>query len=273
MTGTAIPYFLYSFGIVFREGLEAFLVVLALVAGARRSGQNSQVRQIYMGAGAAVIVSLIMAWAVQHLLSDDAGDTMEGIFQLFAAATLFYVSSWMTAKSQRRWTSFITAKVEAAHSSECATITLAATAFLAVLREGAETIIFFQALAAGATEAIEKHAVLTGLIAGSIGLAVTLAVLRKLTDLIPISRFFSVSSIVLYALAVVFAGQGIASLQESGLVGATFISSVPTVPMLGLYPTIQTIAPQAFLIAIAVGSFARRRIPYTRVAASPAHQN
>jgi len=160
-TGTAIPYFLYSFGIVFREGLEAFLVVLALAAGARRSGNKSQVRDIYVGAGAALIVSLFIAWAVQHLLSDDAGDTMEGIFQLFAAATLFYVSSWMTSKSQaQRWTTFIASKVDAARGSECTTIALAAAAFLAVLREGAETIIFFQALAAGATETVERHAVL-----------------------------------------------------------------------------------------------------------------
>jgi len=265
-TGTAIPYFLYSFGIVFREGLEAFLVVLALAAGARRSGNKSQVRDIYVGAGAALIVSLFIAWAVQHLLSDDAGDTMEGIFQLFAAATLFYVSSWMTSKSQaQRWTTFIASKVDAARGSECTTIALAAAAFLAVLREGAETIIFFQALAAGATETVERHAVFAGFIAGAVGLAVTLVVLRRLTNLIPIGRFFSVTSIVLYALAVIFTGQGIASLQESGMVGATLVSSVPTIPSLGLYPTVQTIAAQALLIAIGFAYFARPRIPRSRL--------
>ena len=117
-TSTTLPYFLYSSGILFREGLEALLVIIALVAGTRQAGQTSRVRDIYLGAGAAVVVSLGLAWAVQHVIGDNTSDTLEGIFQLFAAATLFYVSSWITAKSQaQRWKGFIDAKVEAARRS------------------------------------------------------------------------------------------------------------------------------------------------------------
>ncbi|MGH7879513.1 MAG: FTR1 family protein, partial [Candidatus Binataceae bacterium] len=160
-TTTALPYFLYSSGILFREGLEALLVIIALVAGTRQAGQLSRIRDIYIGASAALVVSLALAWAVQHLLGDNTSDTLEGIFQLFAAATLFYVSSWMTAKTQaQRWKGFIDAKVEAARRSRGPSLALALTAFLAVMREGAETIVFFQALLAGATENVERHAVL-----------------------------------------------------------------------------------------------------------------
>jgi high-affinity iron transporter len=263
-TSTALPYFLYSSGILFREGLEALLVIIALVAGTRQAGQASRVRDIYLGAGAAVVVSLGLAWAVQHVIGDNASDTLEGFFQLFAAATLFYVSSWITAKGQaQRWKGYIDSKIEAARRSNGPSIALGLTAFLAVLREGAETIVFFQALAAGATETVERHAVIMGLFAGAAALTVTFVILRRVTYMIPIGPIFAVTSILLYALAVIFAGQGIASFQESGVMGATFVAAIPTVPMLGLYPTIQTLAAQAILLVLALAALGR---PFLRQA-------
>ncbi len=259
MATTALPYFLYSSGILFREGLEALLVIIALVAGTRQAGQLARVRDIYLGAGVAVIASLILAWAVRYLIGDNTSDTLEGIFQIFAAATLFYVSSWLTSKGQaKRWKSFIDAKVEAARKSQGPTLALALTAFLAVMREGAETIVFFQALLAGATENVERHAVIMGVVAGAIALGITFLILRKLTYMIPIGPVFTATSILLYVLAVIFVGQGIASFQESGVVSATFISSsIPTLPMLGFYPTIQTLVAQSLLILLALASVAR----------------
>jgi len=98
MQSVPAPYFFYSMGILLREGSEALLVLAALVAAVRRAGQGA--RNIYLGAIAAVIVSLALAIAVNFILSDDTSDTLEGAFQLVGAATLFYVSSWMTAKAQ-----------------------------------------------------------------------------------------------------------------------------------------------------------------------------
>jgi high-affinity iron transporter len=254
-TSTVLPYFLYSSGILFREGLEALLVIIALVAGTRETGQTARVRDIYLGAGIAVGASAVLAWAVNHFIADNTSDTLEGIFQLLAVATLFYVSSWMTSKGQaRQWSSFIRAQVEAAKASRGPSIALALTAFLAVMREGAETMVFFQALVSGATESAERHAIALGVAAGAIALTLTFTLLRKLVYRIPIGAFFSVTSVLLYGLAVVFAGQGIASFQESGVVSATFVSYVPTLPMLGLFPTIQTLAAQALLLALAAAA-------------------
>jgi high-affinity iron transporter len=251
-TSTALPYFLYSSGILFREGLEALLVIIALVAGTRETGQTARVRDIYIGAAIALGASSALAWAVNHFIADNTSDTLEGIFQLLAAATLFYVSSWMTSKSQaKQWSHFIRSQVEAAKSSRGPSIALGLTAFLAVMREGAETIVFFQALLSGATERIERHAIAFGVAAGAIALTLTFTLLRKLVHRIPIGAFFSATSVLLYGLAVVFAGQGISSFQESGVIGATFISYVPTIPMLGLFPTIQTLAAQALLLVLA----------------------
>jgi high-affinity iron transporter len=255
ITTTVVPYFFYSSGILFREGLEALLVVIALVAAVRQAGQENRARDVYAGALLATGCSVVLAWAVQHVLGDNTSDMLEGIFQLFAAVTLFYVSSWITSKSQaKQWKNFLSAQVHAARRSKGPSLALALTAFLAVMREGAETIVFFRALMAGATETVERHAIFVGVIAGSIALAIAFVGLRKMTSMIPIGPVFRATSMLLYGLAVVFAGQGIASFQESGVVGATFVSHVPTVAMLGLYPTVQTLAAQGILLLLAVAA-------------------
>jgi len=86
---TALPYFFYSLGILVREGSEALLVIVALLAAVREVGQEARARDIYAGALLAVALSLALAWAVNHLIADNTSDTLEGFFQLLAAATLF----------------------------------------------------------------------------------------------------------------------------------------------------------------------------------------
>ncbi|HVN29404.1 MAG TPA: FTR1 family protein [Candidatus Binataceae bacterium] len=255
MSHTVVPYFFYSAGILFREGLEAMLVVVALVAGTREAGNGSRSRDIYIGALVAILASIALAWGVNHLISDDASDTLEGIFQVLAAATLFYVSSWLTSKSQAQgWQHFINERVRDANGSAAPGLALALTAFLAVIREGGETIVFFQALTVGATETAEKHAVGAGIAVAAVGLAIIFVILNRAAHRIPIGKFFYATSILLYGLAVVFIGQGVASFQESEWIGATFIEHVPTIPMLGLYPTVQTLAAQFALIAFAAAA-------------------
>src|SRR5487761_1341363 len=256
LTGTAVPYFLYAFGIILREGLEAILVIIALAAGTRGVEGQDRSRDVYYGAMLAVIASVALAWAVNHLIGDDASDTLEGVFQFLAAATLFYVSSWLTSKAQSdQWHKFIRSKVESARASAAPSIALGLTAFLAVIREGGETIVFFQALTAGATLAAERHAVMLGIAAGAIGLALIFWVLTRAAYKIPLRAVFSVTSVMLYALAVVFIGQGVASWQESGMLGATFIDHVPQITALGIFPTVQSIGAQLILIVVAILSY------------------
>ena len=261
MTQTAFAYFFYSLGILFREGMEAMLVVVALAAGTRGAGKIGRSRDVYAGAAAAIVASVMLAWAVNHLISDDASDTLEGVFQLFAAATLFYVSSWMTSKGQAdRWMKFISHKIQHAEHSAIPGIALGLTAFLAVMREGAETIVFFQALTSGATETAERHAVAAGIVAAAVALALSFVVIKRAADRIPMKFFFQTTSILLYALAIVFVGQGVASLQEASRVSATFVNYAPTIPMLGIYPTIQSLGAQTLLLMLAAAAvFVPRR--------------
>lgn len=246
---TAVPYFFYSLGIFFREGLEALLVIIALAAGVRQMGRGRGARDVYAGAIAALAASMALAWAVNSLLTDNASDTLEGGFQFIAAATLFYVSSWLTARTQSdRWHEFITARLESATHNSLPSAALALTAFMAVMREGAETIVFFQGLLAGATEAVEKRAVAGGIAAAVVLLAVAWMALRTAINRIPLRSFFRATSLLLYALAIVFVGQGVASWQESGAIGATFIAHLPTIKVFGFFPTVQTLVAQAALM-------------------------
>ncbi len=250
--GTTLPYFFYSAGILFREGLEAMLVIIALAAGARISNRS---RDVYGGAAVAIVASIVLAWAVNHVIADNTSDTLEGCFQVLAAATLFMVSSWLTAKSQAdRWLKFISHKVESAEATAVPAFALGLTAFLAVMREGAETIVFFEALASGASAVAERHEIAAGIVIAAVALALTFVILTRAAHRLPIGWFFSVTSILLYGLAVVFIGQGVASLQEAEVIHATFVNHVPTIEMLGIFPTIESLTAQAILLLFAAGA-------------------
>jgi high-affinity iron transporter len=197
-----------------------------------------------------------MAWGVQALISDDASDTMEGVFQLIAAGTLFYVSSWLTAKTQAsRWRDFLFSNLQES-SRRSLPFAMGMTAFLAVLREGAETIVFFQALLAGASKGLEQHAIWAGMAAAGVVLLVEFFTLQRFLLRIPLGAFFRATSVLLYALAIVFVGQGIASLQEASVIRATFVPYVPTIKALGVFPTVQSLTAQLVLFAISAGAFA-----------------
>lgn len=255
MTETALAYFIYSFGILFREGLEAMLVVVALATAARAMGSAERARDVYVGALVAVILSISLAWVVNYLITDQVTHTFEGGFQFLAAGTLFYVSSWLTARSQaQRWHAFIASQMEKSRRSSIPALAMGGAAFLAVFREGAETVVFMQSLLLGATESAEWNAVMLGALAGAAALIVAYGVLRRAAHMLPVHTFFGVTSVLLYALAVVFVGQGIAAWQEAEVIGTTFVNWAPEIDALGFYPTVQGIAAQSAMVAFALAA-------------------
>ncbi len=262
MSQTATDYFLYSLGIMFREGMEAMLVIVALAAVTRKADRRDYARDIYAGAVAAIVASILLAIAINHqLIDDDASDTLEGVFHLLAAATLFCASSWLTAKSQsERWSGFIRAKLSSSSSERIGlpALALGLTAFLAVMREGSETIVFSQALLAGAAAGPERYAIAAGIAAATVVLAALFGIIEWSTRKIPFAIVFKTAAVMLYAMAVIFIGQGIASLQEADCVGATFVDYVPALPALGIFPTVQTLGAQAILLLAIAALFVPR---------------
>jgi len=241
--------FVQSAGIILREGFEIVLIVGALLTYVRRSGQLALVRPLWTGAGLGVLASLATAYLLSSVFSlhPTAREALEGAAMLLAAGVLFWVSYWLISKAEaERWQRFIQGKVKQAVAAGSAGA-LAATSFLAVYREGFETVLFYQALLGGAPAG--DVMVLAGFLFGLVVLAGVWVAMNRLGLRMPIRPFFLLTGGFLYLMAIVFAGRGVFELQESGLIGLTPVAGVPRIPVLGLFPSVETLIAQGVLVA------------------------
>ncbi len=245
--------FVQSFIIMVREGLEAILIVGALMTFLVKMGAAHRRRDIHIGVGAAIGASLLTALALEtvFVLSPAHREALEGGTMVVATAVLFYVSYWLLSKMEVvKWNHFVKSKVQDALNSGSA-LALASAAFLAVYREGFETVLFYKALfVAGA--AAGTMPVVGGILAGSVVLVGVYIAINRFGVRLPLKPFFAVTSAFLYYMAFVFAGKGVAELQEGGLVSTTVLSWAPRVPALGIYPTAESIGAQGILVLLAL---------------------
>ena len=242
--------FLESFLIILREGFEAILVIGAVVAFLIKTGHRERVRDVWIGSGAGLGASLVLAVLLRTVLAavPASREVIEGATLLVAVVVLFSVSYWLLSKVESaRWQKFIRDKVTTA-LSHGGSFTLAFVAFLAVFREGAETALFFQALVTKNSGSLMPVA--AGVGAGGVTLAVIFSLFYRFGVRIPLRPFFAVTSGLLYWMALVFAGKGIKELQEGGAMSRTLLPGFPQVEALGVYPTVETILAQAVLIAL-----------------------
>jgi len=237
--------FVSALVILLREGAEAILVVAAILAFLVRAGRPEARRWVHAGWLAALALGFA-TWAVSSHLVEISGagrEVTEGVTALVAAALLLYVGYWLHSKSHSAaWQNFIADKVGGV-LSRGTVWTLALISFFAVYREAFETVLFYQALATQAGPD-GRGALVGGLLLGAALLVAVAWAIRRASVQLPLGLFFSVSGILLVILAVVFTGQGIAALQEAGKVDADAVAFV-AIPMLGIYPTIQTLSAQA----------------------------
>jgi len=253
--GSAAGLFGTSFLLLLREGFEAILIVGALMAFLGRAGATERRRDVARGAWAAVAASAVTAVAFELLFHVTPGqrDALEGFTMLLATLVLFYVSYWLLSKVEAdKWSQFLKDKMQTALSSGSGAA-LASVAFLAVYREGVETILFYQALlSSGGAGGGGVPAVLAGIALGAVALVVLYLAINRWGMRVPMKPFFAVTGSLLYYMAFVFAGKGIAELQEGGYVGTTVVEWGPRLPFFGVYPTVQSLALQALLLAAAV---------------------
>jgi high-affinity iron transporter len=245
--------FMQSFIIMLREGLEAILIVGALMAFLSKMGAAHRKRDIHIGVGAAIGASLLTAIALETIfvLSPAHREALEGGTMVVATGVLFYVSYWLLSKMEVvKWNHFVKSKVQDALNSGSA-LALATAAFLAVYREGFETVLFYKALFVAGT-AVGTMPVVAGILAGSVVLVAVYIAINRFGVRLPLKPFFAVTSAFLYYMAFVFAGKGIAELQEGGLIGTTILSWAPRLPALGIYPTAESLGAQGILLALAV---------------------
>ena len=249
--------FLQSFLIILREGLEAILVIGAVVTFLIKTGHREKLRSIWIGTGLALVASAVTAILLQTALRamPASREILEGITMLIAVAVLFSVSYWLISKVEAaKWQRFIQDKVSAALERGGGRA-LATVAFLAVYREGAETALFYQALFNEGQSAIVP--LILGMLLGFVVLAVIFTFVYRFGVRIPLRPFFAVTSTLLYFMAFVFMGKGIKELQEGNAVSVTGLPGFPHVEALGIYPTVETLLAQLLLVVLFVFALAK----------------
>ncbi|MDH4225700.1 MAG: FTR1 family iron permease, partial [Deltaproteobacteria bacterium] len=237
--------FWQSFLILIREGFEALLIVTALAAYLRRTGQPEKVNMVYKGVAWAVAASLGTAYVFQVTMKSLGGtrEGVEGLTLVAASAVLFYVSYWLFSKREAaRWQGYIKDQVGRA-ISRGSLWALGFAAFLAVYREGAETVLFYNALLSGAQEG-GGLPFWGGMVLGLAGLGVLYVLMGSASHRLPMGLFFGATAGLMYYLAFVFAGKGVKELQGAGWLVQTPMDWMPTLEWLGVFPTRETFAIQ-----------------------------
>lgn len=249
--------FLGSFTILLREGLEALLVVVAMIAFLRKAERGDMLPYVHAGWVGALALGAV-TWAIATYIVNVSGasrEVTEGLSSLFAAAVLLSVGMWMHQKSMAgKWQQYIHEKVSAALNRKSAFF-MFGLSFIAVYREVFETILFYAAL----WEQGSHAAVLGGLVAGLVVLVAVAFALLRFSARLPIGKFFSWSSMLVAVLAVVLTGKGIAALQEAGWISA-HTTHTPRIDLLGVFPSTQTLGAQlVVVIIILIGFFMNAR--------------
>ena len=169
-----------------------------------------------------------------------------------AVIVLFYVSNWMLSKSEaQNWEKYIKSKVETSVTTGNKWL-LIFTAFIAVAREGAELILFFQGVAVDGTEG--RIAMWLAIALALLILAAIFLAFRFLSVKLPLKPFFIATSILMYVMCFSFTGKGVGELQEAGLITKTAVSWMGNfnIDLLGIYATYESIIPQFIILVITV---------------------
>jgi high-affinity iron transporter len=253
--------FVGALTILLREGVEALLIVIGIVAFLRKAQRKDVLPHVHAGWIGALVAGVLTWVAATYLvtISGASREVSEGVGSVFAALVLLSVGLWMHQKSSAgRWQEYLSEKLSAAMTRKTAW-SLFALSFIAVYREVFETVLFYSALAADGN----GGALLGGFIAAVVLLAIIGWVLLRSSARMPIGKFFSFTSGFVAVLAVILIGKGVAALQEAGWVGVTPVS-FPRIDILGVLPTAETLGSQALILAILLAGFGFNRISASR---------
>ena len=248
--------FLYAFIIILREGFEALIIVAAVIALLIKSGNSKHLNIVYSALGVAVVLSIATAYGLNYIFgSENAGQTrevMEGAVMLIAVVLLFYVGFWLLSNaSSKKWSAYIQGQISSSLSSGDSKM-LWWTVFLAVYREGAETVLFYLALLFDAKSPAATSMVAAGFVAGLAALIIVYIVIKKFSLKIAIKPFFIATSVIIFYMSVVFVGKGVMELVEGKVFVPTVIDGLPTITWIGFYPYVQSLVPQAVMIVLLI---------------------
>ncbi|ESQ87978.1 hypothetical protein ABAC460_17450 [Asticcacaulis sp. AC460] len=245
--------FVGAFTILLREGLEALLIVLAMITFLRRAERTDVLPYVH-GGWVAALVAGGATWAIATFaigVSGASRELTEGFGSLFAAVVLVWVGIWMHGKSNAdAWQRYIRDKLTHALNKQSAWF-LFGLSFLVVYREVFETILFYAAIWSRGN----GIAVIGGALSAILALAVIGWAMVRFSRSLPIGKFFAYSSALISVLAVVLIGKAVSALQEAGYMPIHPMAGFPRVEILGIYPTLEGLGAQLVIAGIIAGGY------------------
>ena len=250
------PWFLFiaALTIILREGMEALIIIVAMISYIIQSGNKNKLNIVYSAISTGVVLSFITAFLLSYIIKANAGQSrelIEGFTMLVAVLLLFYVGFWLLSNAHNKsYNKALQENVKQAISKGNAKA-LWWTVFLAVFREGAETILFYQALLFDASTSTGLFSVLGGLALGLVILIVLFFALKAGALRIPIKQFFMITSYIIFYMCFVFTGKGVVELIEGKLFTPHLISyHFEPILWLGLHPYYESLLPQLVILLI-----------------------
>lgn len=230
--------------ILLREGLEAILVLAALLAYVKRTDNKTARNYIWAGSGAGLLLSgvlaIVLTYAISQAASGSARELIEGITGLVAVVMMLTIGNWLHSKSNMAsWNAYISKQVDGA-LARGSLWSLFTVAGLAILREGAETAIFY----IGMAPSIEPLQLAIGIGGALLALVVLGFAIIHFSAKLPIRPFFMAATVLIYYLVIRFLGESIHALQVAGKLSAHSQAGLPSIGWLGAYPTWETFVPQ-----------------------------
>jgi len=236
--------------VLLREGVEALLIVMALVTTLNAAKQITAKRWVYAGAILGVFASLLGAIALQQLFPTIAAGTnreiLEGSIGIIAVIIMLFVGAWLHSKASiTGWRKFVDKHVNTALATG-SLFSMLALSFLSVFREGAETILFY----AGMLPRIELQDLLLGIGIALIALLVIAILMITSSKRLPMHHLFKVMTWLIYALGFKILGVSIHSLQLTNILPEHLLANVPSIPLIGFYANWECIVAQVLYLAL-----------------------
>ena len=238
--------------ILLREGVEALLIVMALVTTLKAAKMRKGLKWVYSGALAGIVASLLIAYILQiafpAVTSGVNREIIEGAVGIFAVAMMILIGIWLHSKSSvKKWNTFMESQMQTVTKTG-SFLSMFALSFLAVFREGAETILFY----VGILPRISSFDFVLGISLALLVLVMIAFVMNKASQFFLPHKVFFILTWMIYALAFKMMGVSIHALQLTNMIPNHLISGFASIDILGIYPSWEGLAGQALFIIVVI---------------------
>lgn len=238
--------------ILLREGVEALLIVMALVTTLKAAKMRKGLKWVYSGAFAGIVASLLIAYILQiafpAVTSGTNREIIEGAVGIFAVIMMILIGIWLHSKSSvKKWNTFMESQMQTVTKTG-SFLSMFALSFLAVFREGAETILFY----VGILPRISSFDFILGISLALLVLVVIAFVMNKASQFFLPHKVFFILTWMIYALAFKMTGVSIHALQLTNMIPNHLIAGIPSIDILGIYPSWESLAGQALFILVVI---------------------